>query len=225
MLKGIPDERLIILVRHAESEKNIQDYHGHSEVLDHPLTAPGLVAAQKFGLMLRERVALAGVFSSGSLSPTQTADAIAKPHGITAQVRQGLHAVDMGILSGLTDAQVAQQYPEFHEELRRFQAGLLHPKDMTIPGREEFSVFAMRVFQELCHLKNQCLPLLVVGHHSSLSMILHVLASQPPKFLDAPYRRYRFPHLSSTLLEARIQNESGWELRQLAVPPDELMAD
>lgn len=220
MLNCIPPDRLVMLARHAESEKNILDYHGHSD-LDHPLTPSGLSCARDFGRLLRRRIVLAELVASSSLSSRQTAMAIAESHHIGGvQIHEQLHAVGMGIIAGLTDSEVKAQFPHIHEQLRMFQEGVLHPKDLEIPGRESFMDFATRIHAEINFLTSRARPLLVIAHHSTLNMLMHVAAVTDGRFDNAPYQRFQFPNLSVTLIEIGDNRNECWQIRGVALVPD-----
>lgn len=221
MLNDIPPDRLILLTRHAESEKNIQDYHGHSE-LDHPLTEEGLCTARKFGRQLRRRISVAELVASGSLSARQTALAIAESHNNIIHIRKQLHAVCMGIIAGKTDAEVNIRFPHIHKQLREFQDGRLHPKDLDIPGRESFLAFATRIYSEMQFLSTCKRPLVVTAHHSSLNMLLHVIGAKDAQFETGSYKRYILPNLSVTIVEVTSNADKKWQIRAEALHPDQI---
>jgi len=220
--RDIPVERLVLLIRHAESEKNVLNFHGHNQEKDYSLTAEGLDSATRLGRWLSQRIRLETIATSFSLAPTQTGQAIAAAHGIEVEQRKDLRAVYMGTISTLPDAEIIAKHPHLYEELSLYQKGLLHPRNMTIPGMEAFATFANRISEELLTLKQRQHPLAIVAHHSSLTMLLHVMRSPRANVLHRPYQRYQFPNLSCTLVESRSTGGADWEVRETAVAPETL---
>lgn len=99
----------LLLVRHGETEWNrVGRWQGHA---DPPLNATGRRQAAE----LAERLAgdgIAAVYSSDLARARQTAGAVADRLGLDVVEEPALREIDVGSWSGLTRAEVAEQYPE-----------------------------------------------------------------------------------------------------------------
>jgi probable phosphoglycerate mutase len=117
----------LILVRHVETEWNVQSREMGQ--LDSPLTARGLQQAKA----LAERLSSGRVqsfYSSDLGRALQTAEIIAAATGLKITVIPALRERHMGILQGLTQAEMAKMHSVAYAEYRR------SPHTYQIPGGE-----------------------------------------------------------------------------------------
>jgi broad specificity phosphatase PhoE len=99
----------ILLVRHGESDWNrAQRWQGHA---DRPLTALGHRQAHELAERLAE-VELDAVYSSDLRRARETADIVARTHGLDVQTRPELREVDVGSWEGLTRAEAQDRFPD-----------------------------------------------------------------------------------------------------------------
>ena len=219
-LADLQPDRLMLLIRHAECEKNRLGYHGHTERLDHPLTADGERDAQMLAQALGNVIRFRSVISSPSRSGRETSAALADRQRIPVTIRAGLRSVGMGIVADLAMDEIRTRYPDIFGQLREYEAGRLHPNDLVLPGREQFSAFAERVHSELTFLASQPAPVLVVTHYSTLTMLVHLLGVGDRDRTAIPYAKHSFPHLSLTLA-LRVDEPaapSPWSVRFVGLP-------
>lgn len=95
-----PDTCWLFLVRHGATENNRADPPRlQGRRTDPPLSDEGLEQARRTGEFLAAS-ALDAVYSSPLLRARQTAEAIAKPHGLNAQIVDDLIEVDVGAWEG-----------------------------------------------------------------------------------------------------------------------------
>jgi broad specificity phosphatase PhoE len=100
---------LLYLIRHARSTWNAQGrWQGQA---DPPLDEIGLKQAQALAKHLRGEPLLA-VYSSPLQRARQTAEAVAAEHGLPVQADDRLKERNVGQWSGLTEAQVREQFPD-----------------------------------------------------------------------------------------------------------------
>lgn len=99
----------LVLIRHARSAWNAEGrWQGHA---DPPLDDFGLRQAEALADYLRGE-ALAAVYSSPLRRALQTAEPVARAHGLTVRLDDRLKERDVGVWSGLTEAEVRERYPE-----------------------------------------------------------------------------------------------------------------
>lgn len=99
----------ILLVRHAESDWNVENrFQGRA---DRPLTRRGREQAERLAEELaRER--LDGVYTSPLRRARQTAEIVAAHHGLEPVTVPELQEIDVGGWSGLSRAEVESGFPE-----------------------------------------------------------------------------------------------------------------
>lgn len=219
-LADLEPDRLMLFTRHAECEKNRLGYHGHTERLDHPLTSDGERDTHMLAQALCKVIRFRSVISSPSRSGRETSAALGDRQQIPVAIRPGLRSVGMGIIADLTIDEIRGQYPVIFGQLQEFEAGRLHPKDLALPGGEQFFAFAERVHSELNVLVSQQAPVLVVTHYSTLTMLVHLLSVGDRDRTAIPYAKHSFPHLSLTLavrLDGPI-TPSTWSVQFVGLP-------
>ena len=100
---------VVLLARHGETDWNAERrFQGHA---DRPLNERGRAQAEALAARL-ERVRLAAVYASTLLRARQTAEIVARPHGLEVRTRSDLKEVDVGSWSGLTTSEAAARYPD-----------------------------------------------------------------------------------------------------------------
>lgn len=103
----------IFLIRHAESEGNVQHImQGH---VDYPLSQRGVTQSQILARYMAEQFAEdlpAEIYASPLLRTRQTADALVEAIDREYVLIDDLKEVDSGIFSGLNWEQAGEKYPE-----------------------------------------------------------------------------------------------------------------
>src|SRR5918994_5304372 len=99
----------ILLVRHAESDWNVENrFQGH---VDRPLTERGCEQAEQLAEELVEPP-LDAVYTSPLRRARETADVVAARHGLEAIVVAELREIDVGGWAGLSRTEVESRFPD-----------------------------------------------------------------------------------------------------------------
>lgn len=107
----------IYLVRHAQAEGNLaKRFQGHT---DTPLTPLGLEQARLVGERF-SATSLDAVYTSPLTRTRQTAEAIAKAHGLTPIIEPGLIEIHGGGMEDLSFEELSQRYPVEFEQFDRY---------------------------------------------------------------------------------------------------------
>jgi broad specificity phosphatase PhoE len=106
----------LVFVRHAESTANAEGrYQGHSE---HELSQRGRTQAEQLSeRFLREGFEPTHVYSSPLARTRETAAILARRWPVDVDYLDDLMEYDIGVLSGLNDAEIAAKYPALDMEL------------------------------------------------------------------------------------------------------------
>ena len=199
-----------VLVRHGETEWHAENrYAGSSDIA---LTRLGVEQAQPLAhWAAHARPSL--VVSSDLLRAVRTAEPAAEAAGVPLRVESGLREVHFGRGEGMTQREMAAEFPE---ALDRFRAA---PLSRAIRCRR-----VKQVSRQRSALSRRCTPCApttqeswswVVGAHSTLIRL--VLCS----LLDIPMDSYRrvFPAVHNVALSTVRLTDRGAALLAYNVPP------
>ncbi|MFG1779956.1 alpha/beta fold hydrolase [Micromonospora sp. NPDC049048] len=183
---------VIVLARHVETEKNLRDIHGTSD-----LATPTAQGQQQAVRLARAIRADAGGVTAVVATPT--AQAVASAHLIAAELgvpyegEISLPAIDLGVAAGLSTAQLRNTHPEAHRSLDRFRARAISAADLVIPGGETACDLERRLvaWWQQGGL-DRCRNRLVVGSNSTVLMLAHLLNGILPT--DSRYRYLATPN-------------------------------
>ena len=164
----------LILVRHGQSTWNAQGrIQGWA---DPPLDEAGQEQARQLAHRLAaEEQNISALYSSPLLRARQTAEAIGLATGLAVQTDDRLKENNVGLLAGLTGAEVEQQFPEW-VAARQASVEWTPP-----PGGEDRDVFVKRavaVMRDIvAHHPDQTVA--VVSHGGTLGVYLAHLLEMP----------------------------------------------
>jgi probable phosphomutase (TIGR03848 family) len=127
-----------LLVRHALTDWVGRGLAGRLPAIS--LSEAGRAQAAALGERLRD-LRLDAVYSSPLDRALQTAEAVARPHHLTVQAREGLNEVDFGEWTGMAFEQLVAD--------RRWTAFNTHRATAPVPGGEAMSRVMARVASEL----------------------------------------------------------------------------
>jgi broad specificity phosphatase PhoE len=144
----------IILVRHGETPWNKDRIFRGS--LDVPLNDTGREEARLAGEWLREEK-MDAVYSSPLSRAVETAEQIARHHGLTVQKLEGLADLNYGDWQGLPLAGVKEKYPDLYQQWETMPQTVRFPHGETL---EEVRVRALAAVDE------------VLGRHSRQNILL-----------------------------------------------------
>jgi len=127
----------LIFVRHGES---VWNHEGRVQgIADPPLSERGRVQAALVAERLAREFTPAAVYASALRRATETGRVIAERLGLTLHVDARLNEYDIGVFTGLTDAEVAAQYPEIRAKWE------MDVQWVPVPGEEGIYPFVHRV--------------------------------------------------------------------------------
>lgn len=134
----------ILLIRHAESKKNIKDIHGGS---GEGLTEQGVLQAKKTVSSLLDM----GINPSNSiliyppnLQVVETAEIFKNMIGLRQEVIEEFKPLDLGIIGGLSNKEVKEKYPECFNLMNKWRSKEIEICDLTIPEMESPVAFFER---------------------------------------------------------------------------------
>ncbi|WP_062981191.1 histidine phosphatase family protein [Nocardia anaemiae] len=192
----------LILVRHGETEGNV------AKILDTripglPLTERGAAQAKTFGSsLLRPPKAL---FSSSALRARQTAGYIEAATGVSVEVLDDIHEVQVGDLEGLN---TEEAHSRFQRIYRAWHEGDLAER---VPGGESGYDVLARFLPVVESLRTKYLTdgsdgdILVVSHGAAMRLVSRNLSGVEPPFTTNN-------HLDNTeTIELVPRPVGGWE--------------
>lgn len=161
----------IVVIRHAESEKNLRAIHGGA---GEPLTPEGRRSIHQL-MRNRELESIYGsrILASPAVQIVQTASAFASLLGSQIVIDERLRGIDMGVLTGQhSDDQSA----ETQDLVGRWACGRLPISGLHVSGMEAPDAFARRIAEGLTsHLSTSAAPCLWVGSRSTMILMWNIL--------------------------------------------------
>jgi broad specificity phosphatase PhoE len=153
----------IVLVRHGQTawNKDVR-FRGRADV---ELDGFGLRQAEATGRYVAARWPVVAVYASPMRRAMQTAEAVARAHGLTAHPLPGLLDVDFGQWQGLSPDEVAQRSPDL------FRAWAEAPHTVHFPGGESLDDVRQRILAGLDE---------VVARHrgQAVALVSHTVANR-----------------------------------------------
>jgi broad specificity phosphatase PhoE len=184
----------LYLIRHGETEWNrIGRWQGYSDV---PLSDEGRDQARALAeRLITERVRFDHIYASDLLRALETAQIIAEPMHMPVRTLLELREIDIGPWSGLTRAEIVEQFPGAFVEF-----------DLP-PGAESHESFTRRVTHALQRLTDEHggQRLAVVTHGGVVRALIRYLQSL--EGTDQP-----IPHIGNTSITELQQADGRWRL-------------
>ena len=162
----------LLLIRHGETSWNQeQRYQGQQ---DSPLSELGLAQAAKTAAFLA-RMKIDVIYTSDLLRAKLTAEAIARPHGLTPIADPRLREINFGVWEGLTREEVQARYPEL------FSARFRDNINVRVPGGELPGEVAERLAEFVQELQSKHLHqnIAAVSHGGALRLLIATLLGMP----------------------------------------------
>ncbi|MDY6834288.1 MAG: histidine phosphatase family protein [Chloroflexota bacterium] len=153
----------MMLVRHGQTDGNIQGrYQGRTDV---DLNQVGREQANKLAQRLSSEK-IGYIYSSSLKRAMQTAEAVAKLHGMTVIPREDIREIDVGDLEGMTVEEIERKYGSQRE--------LWENNSWCPPGGESLVQLNHRVgkFIEDIRQRHDENTILVVAHGGTLRSLL-----------------------------------------------------
>ncbi len=162
-----PTETLVYLVRHGETEWNVDKrFQGQGDV---PLSPTGLAQADKLARWMGSLpVHFSAIYSSDLQRSMQTAMAIGRATGLRPVGVECLRELKCGEWQGLSVAEVEQRYPG---QLAYWHA---HIQTYCLPGGESIPDLQARVFPCFLELaaRHTSQAVVVVSHGAALAALI-----------------------------------------------------
>jgi probable phosphoglycerate mutase len=188
----------ITLVRHGETEWNVSGrWQGHA---DAPLTIHGQTQARALGERFRDAT-FDACYTSDLGRAVHTSKLIADPSAMDFEIDERLRERGLGIMQGLTTAEMLDQCPDVYESFRN------NGPDYLIPEGESFRQFNERCVNAIedFSIRHSGKSILVVTHGGVLGAIFrHVIGLS----LNSP-RRYALLNCSVNVIEKK---DGDWSL-------------
>ena len=167
----------IILVRHGKTVWNAEGrYQGKMDI---PLNEEGKEQARRVGEALKE-FPVKAVFSSPLSRCRDTAEEIARHHGLEVQVKEGFKEIDHGEWEGMLASEVEEKYPELLKLWRT------RPAEVQMPGGESLKDVYDRAVEAFEEVVSQFSPedlIVIVGHDATNKVLMcYLLGTDLNKF-------------------------------------------
>jgi broad specificity phosphatase PhoE len=168
-----------VLIRHGHAEKNVESRHGGKGA---SLTPEGA----KESSALATKLVAAGisapvVFASPRIQCVETADILASALGVGLIVDQRLEPYHMGVLDGLSDAEVRERYPELCQRMDVWRSGGCEIGSLNIPDAGDVGEFYARAVAFLnSEVLSESRDTLIVGTRSILIALASALLGRTP---------------------------------------------
>ncbi|HEV8382704.1 MAG TPA: histidine phosphatase family protein [Gemmatimonadales bacterium] len=171
----------VYLARHGETESNLERrYAGYSA---EPLTETG--RSQMGGLAAQlGRCGIAEIWTSAVARARESAHLVSQMLRAPVRVDSRLNELRMGPWEGLTEAQVADRFPD------AYALWCTLPDRLVLDGRETLEAVAARVTAAMRDAASRPGPVLLMTHVAPLRVaVLHTLG--------LPLRLYKLVHVSN----------------------------
>lgn len=180
-----------IFIRHAESMKNLKEITGGGgEVLtEHGINQANILVDKLCKQIYTENCE---VISSDMIQAEQTARIIANKLKAPFYISGELRPADMGVVSGLTQKEMQQNYPAIYEQLNLWRNRQIEACALAIPNMEPPDMFWERI---LNYLKSLCTGgiKIIVCTRSVLVLIFNYIHMNSPK----PGGKYKHVHINN----------------------------
>lgn len=168
----------VILLRHAESEKNIKKIHGGQ---GEELTESGILQAQNAGKMIRSIISDEAVklFVSNSIHTQYTASHMSEILNIPVEKPIYFTPLNLGIADGLSEE--ALMNIDFNSYLlfKQWRNREIDIKDLKIPGMESYIDFWNRGLNLLANIKYSGHSIMVCSN-SLMILLYHIMMNNHP---------------------------------------------
>ncbi len=168
----------IYIVRHGDKAEGAY-FNPILRQRDQPLSEPGEARAARLCAYF-EPIDVSAIYTSEYLRAKQTARYVAEQKGLVPIVDRRLNEIDAGLVDGLSEAQMREQYPEFYADF--FSC----TKDVRCPGGENGAEVHARQQSLLADIIQNGRDVLLFSHEGYIRLLACLVLGLPP------YRRNRF---------------------------------
>lgn len=193
-------QKNVILIRHAEATKNVEDRHGG---IGGELTARGTLHAREFAKdAVRYFGSVATIISGDKPQCIATAGIFAEQLGLQYKIADGLQPFYLGVLDGLSKAEAMERYPTYAQLMERWRRGFNEIDTLNISGASDLLKFYEQgiLFEE--RLRNESMPLIFVGTRSLLVLMWNVFRKRRPisggGYFERPWQNLEWVEFSAS---------------------------
>ena len=191
----------VYVIRHAEKyfggHYNPQLHHQ-----DEPLTPQGRAMAEKMSGYFTDKN-IAAIYVSGYRRTAETIAPTAAKLGLEPSVDERLNEIDNGLIEGLSDAEIQEQYPEVWHAFRERKS------DFRFPEGETGEEVRQRIAAFLDEKRRQHADdaIIVVAHDGLIRLLTCYVLGLPV------YDRWKFHVDFGGIMEIRsLPDGDGWKL-------------
>lgn len=180
---------ILMLARHFETEKNVYDIHGHSELAR--ITADGRRQLERLARVIRTSYSgqLTGIAATDTPQADLSARYLADETQLPYEGQLGLAPVNLGIAAGRSTYELSEVDFESFRSLDLFRARVINASELTISGAESVGEIRKRLAEWWGGSGGEirCTNKVVIGSNSTVLMLSHLLGNILP---DDPRYRY-----------------------------------
>lgn len=194
----------ILLVRHAESIKNINDIHGGT---GDELTCLGLAQANEIVQKLRKigvNKDNAVISYASSIQTERTAEVIIKGLHIQSRASMSFEPLYLGVVHGLSNEDVKKRFPTEYQALTLWRKKEIEICDLNIPDMEsprDFYNRGLRILDNIATNKYN----IFVATNSLYILLLNIMLGNTPE-RGGGYKHFDIQNCGMTLF---TQKERG----------------
>lgn len=169
----------IILLRHAESEKNIKKIHGGN---GEKLTDVGINQAKDIANIIKNRFNIGKfkIFASTSFHTRATAEVIAKELNIGVEKPIDFKPLYLGVADGLSEEEMKEKYPSEQKLFEKWRKREIDIKELKIKDMENYMIFWRRGEKFLSNIPQNSDSMLVCSN-SLMILLANILKGNHPE--------------------------------------------
>lgn len=211
----------IILIRHAESVKNLKKIHGGQ---GEELTEKGIDQCHQIARFFKEKLDLSNthIFASTSFHTRFTADIICKDLDIPLEKPIDFKPLYLGIADGLSEEELLKVNPKVSELFNSWRRKEIDIKELKIPEMENYMDFWNRGKALIDHLPKDASSIMVCSNSLMILLSNYLMGNHPEK--TDKYRHINikncelFTFLTSDFINFEIDKEMT-NVEQYGVAP------
>lgn len=206
----------IILIRHAQSLKNIKDIHGGD---GERLTFVGKEQANHLvdilkGIGVQQNNAV--IIHSMNIQVKETADILSSKLNIAKHYISDFAPLHLGVVHGLSNEVVAMKYPQEYEALLKWRRREIEICDLAIPEMDNPIDFYNRGLNILSELQEEKYNIFIATN-SLYILLLNILLGNTCK-KGGGYKHFDIPNCGITMFEKNRDGSYDMNLELSDVP-------
>ena len=184
-------DRKIILLRHAESEKNMKHIHGGN---GEAITQNGELQVKDVAEKLRYQIDLniLKIYASTSFHTRATAKMLANSLKLEVEQPIDFKPLNLGVADGLSEHELSQKYPDVQNLFCKWRKRLIDIKELKVPNMESPLDFWNRGLKILSNLDTNYDSLLVCSN-SLMILLCNIMLGNHPTYTDN-YKHITIPN-------------------------------